>query len=71
MMTAYVLLHSYELDECDETKLIGVYSSREAAEAAIERLRQQPGFRERPDDFHIGGYEIDRDHWVEGFVTVR
>jgi hypothetical protein len=71
MTTAFVLLHSYELDECDETKLIGVYSSRAAAEVAIDRLRQQPGFRERPDDFHIDEYQVDRDHWVEGFVSVR
>src|SRR5438552_3547463 len=32
---AYVLQHSYETDGCEETKFIGVYRSREAADLAI------------------------------------
>ncbi len=70
MTTVYVLQHSYEQEECDETKFIGVYSSRPAAEAAVARLMGQPGFRDRPDDFHIDEYEVDRDHWTEGYVTM-
>jgi hypothetical protein len=66
----YVLQHSYELDGCDETKMIGVYSTHELAEAAIARLRLQPGFREHPDDFSIADYDLDEGWWAEGFVTV-
>jgi hypothetical protein len=47
------------------------YSSQERAESAIERLRLQPGFRETPEGFVVQRYPIDKDHWVEGFVTVR
>jgi homoserine kinase type II len=68
--TVYVVMHSYELDECDETKFIGVYSSRLAADAAVTRLKLQPGFRLRPDDFHVDAYEVDQDHWSEGYVSL-
>ena len=65
----FVVQHSYELDGCDETKFIGVYRTRVAAEAAVERLQSRPGFQAHRDDFHIDHYELDRDHWTAGFVT--
>ena len=34
-MVVFLLQHSYEMGDCDETKIIGVYSSRELAEQAI------------------------------------
>jgi hypothetical protein len=63
----FVLHHSYEADGCDETKLIGIYSSKTKAEDAIKRLADQPGFREHPADFSIDPYRLDVDHWAEGF----
>ena len=71
MTSVFVLQHSYELNDCEETKLIGVYSTRTSAELAIERLRLQRGFCDRPDDFTIDEYELDRDHWTEGFVSLQ
>ena len=66
--TVFVLQHARPRDDGEESvKLIGVYSSRAAAEAAIARLRQQPGFSEWPDEFHLDPYELDVDHWTEGF----
>jgi len=70
-MTVYVLQHSYELDGCDETKVIGVYSSPATAEGAQQRLRLQPGFSDHPDAFALDAYELDVDHWKEGFTTER
>ena len=57
------------LDDTEEqdVKLLGVYSSRAAAEARIERACQTPGFREHPNTFHIDAYVIDRDEWSSGF----
>jgi hypothetical protein len=71
MKTVYLLEHSHEISDTGEedTKIIGVYSSRDMAEKAIERLVQQPGFRELPDYFNIDEYIVDQDHWEEGFVT--
>jgi len=69
--TVYVLQHSYVLDGCDETKLIGVYSSTASAESARQRVRLQAGFKDHADDFAVDAYELDNDHWVEGFTTHR
>jgi hypothetical protein len=71
MNIVFVLEHSYESAYTGEqkTKLIGVYSSREKADKAIEKLIKQPGFRDLLDYFNIDEYVIDQDHWDEGFIT--
>ena len=71
MKSVFIVQHSYELSGTgeEETKLIGVYSSKEAAEKAIARLTKQPGFKDLPDYFNIDEYEIDKDNWTEGFLT--
>ena len=46
----------------------------------LERLKILPGFRDHPDlvrpeiendtsGFYIGEYELDKDHWPQGFAT--
>ncbi|HEX6039739.1 DUF7336 domain-containing protein [Longimicrobium sp.] len=68
----YLVQHARPKDEDNEDiKLIGIYSTRERAEAAVARALLQPGFRDWPDEFHIGSIPLDRDHWTEGFVTIR
>jgi homoserine kinase type II len=70
MKMVYPLYHSRPIDDDEEDeKLVGIYSSRAQAEAAIERLRDKPGFRDFPDGFHIYEDELDRDGWTEGFLT--
>ena len=68
MKLVFVLLHS--LPETGRIKVVGVYSSRELAEAAEERTRLLPGFADEPDGFTIELYEVDRDHWPRGFVRL-
>ena len=70
MKDVYVLQHSYELEDCEETKLIGVYSSEKAAKKAITRLQTQSGFCDYPNNFSIDRYQIDQDNWEEGFITM-
>ncbi|HEY2856334.1 MAG TPA: hypothetical protein VGJ18_26065 [Gemmatimonadaceae bacterium] len=66
--TVYVLQHARPQDDGDEdVKFIGVYSSESAGQAAIDRLRKQPGFSEYPNAFHLDPYALDEDHWTEGF----
>ena len=65
MELLFVLLHS--LPETGRVKVVGVYSSRELAEAAEERTRLLPGFADEPDGFTIEQFEVDRDHWPRGF----
>jgi hypothetical protein len=70
-MNVFVLWHTHELPGGKgDSKLIGVYSSRQAAEAAQGRAVQLPGFCDAPDAFVIDSYEVDQDHWREGYITV-
>ena len=68
MNPMFVLLHS--LRETGRVKVIGIYSSKDLAEAAEARARLLPGFAEEPDGFTIEQYEIDEDHWPRGFVRL-
>jgi hypothetical protein len=68
MTDVYIVQHCRDLDDgSEDVKFIGVYSSTEDAEDAVDRLRQKPGFFAYPDGFSIDRYEIGRDHWSEGF----
>ena len=74
MRKVYLLFHQFEFrntkeeDLEDRAKLIGVYSDEEEARRAIERVKDQPGFRHH-DGFVIDCYELNRDNWAEAFAT--
>ena len=82
MNSVFLVQHLHTLPDGNENvKTIGVYSSRTEALAAIDRLRRRPGFSASPrlvdpvsddfaDGFYVDEYELDRDNWPEGFVTV-
>lgn len=70
MDQVFILHHSYELEDVEEIKLIGVYTSKDLAELAIERLKTKPGFCNRPEDFSISEYTLNQDSWIEGFSTM-
>lgn len=66
----FVLMHAHETSpDVEDIKLIGVYSSEVAAKSAAERTKYLPGFADTPEGFHVQAYQLDKDHWVEGFVT--
>ena len=64
----FVVLH--DPPETGKAKVIGIYSTRDLAEAAVERSRLLPGFVHEPDGFVIHQYEVDKDHWPRGFVRL-
>lgn len=66
MRIVFVLHHGH----AETAKLIGIYHSREGAEAAIARLTNVPGFRDDFAGFAIDEYRLDQDHWSEGFISV-
>ena len=71
MASVYVLQHvNSREDGVEDVKFIGVYSSREKAQAAVVRLGGQPGFADAPDGFHIDEYRVDQDYWAEEYVVV-
>jgi homoserine kinase type II len=68
--SVFLLWHTRELeDDIEENKLIGVYDSREKAQAAQARVCDKPGFRDYPDGFLIDEAVLNRDEWTDGFVT--
>ncbi|MEO7330934.1 MAG: hypothetical protein ABI193_20330 [Minicystis sp.] len=71
MVLVHVVQHVHESEDGQEesVKFIGVYETAEGAERAVERLRAQPGFKDAPDGFAITEYELNRDHWTEGYVS--
>jgi len=70
-MDAIFLLHHIRSDDeyADDAKLIGAYRSESAAASAVERLRDQSGFKDHPDGWDIQQWKLDEDHWEEGFST--
>ncbi|TYP73169.1 DUF7336 domain-containing protein [Paenibacillus methanolicus] len=66
----YLVQHAYDLEEEIEVKIIGIFSSLEKAEAAVEEYKKLEGFRDYPDGFTIGPCILDRGYWDGGFVTV-
>ena len=78
----FVLQHQHRLASGEESVLlIGVYQSRNSAEAAVKRLAIQPGFCEHPNvvdstnanenqSFHIDAYVLDKDHWTSSYVSI-
>lgn len=73
MASVFLLQHSYEIyKDYDEIKTLGIYSTKEKAEEAIERYKILSGFQDHPDDFYISEYKLDIDaQWMEGFFTYR
>jgi hypothetical protein len=70
-MSVYVVQHVHASEgNTEDTKFIGVYSSRDKAHAAVERLSRTPGFSDAPDGFCIDEYQLDKDQWAEGYVTL-
>ena len=69
MDAVFLLWHTHDMGggEIDD-KLIGVYSSEAAAQAARQRKLQLEGFRDTPGGFVIDRCEIDRDLWAGGFA---
>lgn len=71
MKSAYLLQHSYFWNDVEETKIIGVYATREKAEKVVECYKFKPGFLDYKDEFVIDEYIIDKNNWEDGFETIR
>lgn len=70
MKYTYLLEHSYEDERgFDIYKTLGIFSTREKAEAAQDMYSKKPGFRDYPMDcFCIDEYPINVGHWTTGFI---
>jgi hypothetical protein len=69
MDSVFILWHIHEVDGDTDEKLIGVYRTRDDAEAAIGRLEDKPGFKDVPNGFETHEYVLGRDGWTEGYIS--
>lgn len=75
-MVTYKVIHKYKLCKHNEIKSIGIYSSYELAENAIEQLKTKQGFCDTQNGFKIKKIFrirepkiINKTFWVDGFIT--
>ena len=69
--SVWLLWFEQEREIGEDTELfIGVYRTEETAKAAIDRLKDQPGFRDYPQGFNAYENTLDKDSWTEGFARV-
>ncbi|PIF44477.1 hypothetical protein CLU96_1452 [Chryseobacterium sp. 52] len=68
LTTIFNVSHIYTIDRyLDDERIIGVFSSLEKVEHNVAKLKQQPGFKEHPEDFMICEIELNRLLWTSGF----
>ena len=85
-MILYIVEHLHILyDDVEDIKFLGIFSTKEKAEKAIQMLSKEPGFKDFPkiiDDndiendviegFYIIKVVVDEiAEWKEGFTTVN
>jgi len=71
LKNVFLLQHTNVLsDGAEDVKIIGIYSSEDAAKNAAKRASKRQGFDKSPEGFNIDGYTVDEDYWSEGFITV-
>ena len=75
-MIYWKVSHKHKLIDHIERKDIGIYSSKENAEKAIELLKTKNGFKDTVDGFKITKRVtlfkprlLDNTYWDEGFDT--
>lgn len=69
--TVWLLWFEQEWAEGEDTELlIGVYGTEADAKAAIERVKDKPGFRDYPQGFNVYEHTLGKDSWTEGFARV-
>lgn len=68
----WLLWFEQQREDTEDTELlIGVYRTEEAAKGAIVRLKDQAGFKDYPEGFHIYSQTLDKDSWSDGFARVK
>lgn len=66
MTNVFHVQHKIQYGNRSHRKAIGVYTSLTAAAAAIERVRDKPGFSDPRGAFTVYKCEIDRSYWPAG-----
>ena len=75
-MLYYKVIHKYRLDNHNEIKGIGIFSSQAKALEAIDKVKLKAGFVDHQDGFIIKKSFrlfkprlLNNIYWIDGFVT--
>jgi hypothetical protein len=70
--SVWILWFSREPEvEPDESQILGIYSTENLANKAMQRAALLPEFNKTPDDrLNVYRRPLDSDDWVTGFATV-
>lgn len=70
MTTVYEFEYARELsDEVTDKRFVGVFSTPERVNDALQMLKMLPGFSQYPECLSVMEVEVDLDHWTYGFFT--
>ena len=70
MTMVYEIKYARDLsDDVTDVKFVGVFSTREKANEALEEVKKLPGFAQYPECLLVTEVEVDLDHWTYGFFT--
>ena len=69
MKKKYMVTHSYELNDCDEIKIIGIFSTEKKAKKAVKKLKKQKGFKKYKKGFEVGPILVNQIYWDGGFFS--
>jgi hypothetical protein len=68
MTKVFLVQHTVVHDDgTEDTKTIGVYSTKVLAQEAVRRIKKAPGFRNHRSGFSVGPYGLNQDYWADGF----
>jgi hypothetical protein len=72
MRVVFSLWHRYTTKSWrDVERLLGVYTTKRRAQAAVQRFRNRPGFRRWPNGFEIDVDTLNDTQFELGFITTR
>jgi hypothetical protein len=69
MASVFILWHRQPPDDQEDSKLIGVYATKEEAQAAAARLANTLAFAGQSNPFEILESEIGKDSLLDGLLT--
>jgi hypothetical protein len=70
MENVFILEHVYEIEQIEEIKFIGVFSTYEKAESVVKELKDLPGFNKFDEKcFQINKCKLDHYEWTSGFIS--
>lgn len=72
MKSVFLVSHSYVTryyleKEIEDGKIIGIFSSKDAAKIIVNEYKKISGFKKHKNGFIIEEYVIDKKYWTEGF----